>query len=141
MKKRKRKKKHYDVEMIKDFLEHLHWEYTINHFENTTAKGTLNPELVDQLAKYIEKYNTCGLMFALVFDDTGCTKEEKESASAAISEVHAERAKKVIDALKSLDSVFSEAFLCAERPNSLLTRCVKLNEFFEDDDVDESKKE
>ena len=42
----------YDVKMIRDFLDHLIWEVRIGHFENTTAPGTINPELMDQIAKY-----------------------------------------------------------------------------------------
>ena len=39
----------YDVEMIRDFLEHLTWELRVQHFENTAEVGTPNDELVDQL--------------------------------------------------------------------------------------------
>ena len=41
----------YDVEMIRDFLDHLMWELRIVHFENTNPSGTDHNELMSQLAK------------------------------------------------------------------------------------------
>lgn len=33
-------KKTYDLEMIKDFMEHLGWELRIKHFESTHERET-----------------------------------------------------------------------------------------------------
>lgn len=47
--------KGYPVEQIRDFIQHLLWEARIAHFEATNP-GTVNPELVDELAVYSRKY-------------------------------------------------------------------------------------
>ena len=57
--KRTKMKKGYDTEMIEDFLEHYLWETRASLFEQGNAKG-INPELVEQLAKYIKKYGPVG---------------------------------------------------------------------------------
>jgi len=37
-------KKTYDLEMIKDFMEHLGWELRIKHFESTHERGAQSPK-------------------------------------------------------------------------------------------------
>ena len=54
-------RRRYDPEMIEDFLNHLLWEVRIAHHENANRvrqTGKLNPELVDQLGRYFDKYGS-----------------------------------------------------------------------------------
>jgi hypothetical protein len=48
-------KKTYDLEMIKDFMEHLGWELRIKHFESTHERGAQHPKLTEQLRKCMLK--------------------------------------------------------------------------------------
>ena len=114
MKKKKPKKRYikrsYNVEMIKDFLEHLMWELTIADFENRQKdKSKTNPELVDQLYKYIKKWNTNALMAATIISDDLDIEEKK-----AITEMLTQKTKTALDALNELKEVLLEAFECAK---------------------------
>jgi hypothetical protein len=106
-------KRHYDVEMIRDFLENLRWEYAIGHFKNTHS-GSTNAELVEQLAKYIKKWNTNGLKRSVQAGD------EPEEVIRAYHVAAARRCRAVLDSLDSLKPVFEEAFFCAENPEKSL---------------------
>ena len=106
-------KRHYDVEMIQDFLDHLRWEYTINHFENTHS-GSTNPEFVEQFAKYIKKWNTRGLKYALR------AEVEAEEVIRAYRHGAAQRSEAVLEALDFLKPVLEEAFICAKHPEKSL---------------------
>ncbi len=106
----------YNVTMIRDFLDHLAWELRIGHFENTTAPGTINPELADQLAKYMRKYH-CGLLIGDV------TSESRDSEGfAKLRATRAQEREQQLKALESLTSLFDEALLCASRTGSLVFR-------------------
>jgi hypothetical protein len=114
----RRRKGGYDVAMIRDFLDHLAWELRIGHFENTTAPGTINPELAEQLAKYIRKYH-CGLLIGDV------TSESRDSEGfAKLRATRAQEREQQLNALESLTSLFDEALLCASKTGSLVFRQV-----------------
>jgi hypothetical protein len=54
----------YDVRMIRHFVDHLLWELRTSIHERTHS--TVNPELVEQLAKYQKHYGTYLLPIVLV---------------------------------------------------------------------------
>jgi hypothetical protein len=99
--------------MIREFLEHLRWEYSINHFENTSQPGTMNPELGEQLKKYMHKWNTAGLMRAVTARQGSVTEEMAEEFRA----MRVQRAEAVLQALDALRPALEEAFLCASNPD------------------------
>lgn len=117
---RQRPRKHYDVEMIRDFLNHFRLEYAINHFENTHEPETVNPELAEQLGRYMNKYNTCGLMAALALVEDGIPQEVVTKARESVHAARAERAKEVLDALDVLEPFLEEAFICASFPDAFM---------------------
>lgn len=125
--------------MIRDFLDHLLWEYRINHFENTIPdpEKRIHPELCEQLKKYIIKYNTCGLMAATTTVPGDCSEDEIKDAEDIICKAKTDYAQKVIDALQVLESAFEQAFFCASHPNKFLARRITLSNFFDDDATEE----
>ena len=121
----------YDVEMIRDFLDHFRWEYVVNHFENIHELGTINPELVDQLAKYATKYKTRGLMASLELDSEGLSEETVSQATAVLRDIRAGHADLVLAALDALQPFLEEAFACATQPNALLMKQVGVTDVLE----------
>lgn len=116
--------------MIQDFLEHLRWEYAINHFENTHKAGVENPELTEELGRYIKKYNTTGLMAALKLKASGITEEEEREnrAMKSFRVVRAKKAQEVLEALDTLKPYLEEAFECAMcPPNSLMIKEIDIS--------------
>src|SRR5262245_37258191 len=103
--------KRYDVEMIRDFLDHLAWEVRILHYESLNEDDSIHPKLEDQLAKYSRRYNAVllsvteldyeGLPAAMVQRARNCWK-------AAQVRVIAEQ----LQHLEALAGLFNEAFEC-----------------------------
>jgi hypothetical protein len=114
----------YDVDMIRHFLDHLLWEVRVLHFESTAAVGTINPELVEQLAKYSRKYHSKGLLIASeLYDPDGDLAEAQiDRAADYWGKERAEVATEWIAALESLGVLFEEAFLCAAREDALIRK-------------------
>lgn len=124
-KKRRPKKKHgkrcqakkpYDVQMIRDFLEHLRLEYEVKHLENTGAGGATNRELADRLKKYTRKYNTTGLMFTpALHTPEGTPQKDAEKARERLRALLAKCSQEVLEALDVLRPAFEMAFKAASR--------------------------
>jgi hypothetical protein len=105
----------YDVEMIKDFVEHLLWELRTDQFES--SGGAINPELVDMLGKYMTKRQTNQLLMSHV------TKLEPDhEAVRNWNDARRKLRDRQIHALEALQPVFAEALALASGPNV----CVKL---------------
>ena len=131
-KKRRVLKKHYDAEMIRDFLDHLSWELSICHFENTHKKGATNPELIDQLKKYMKKYNTIGLMAAVVVNKEGVPEDVANQAIESFRKAKAESVEQSLRALDLLEPVFEEALTCIAHPEDFMAREIDVEEFLGD---------
>lgn len=117
-------KKYYDVEMIRDFIEHLKWELTINVHENQ-GNEKVNPELVEMLTKYQSKWNTMGLMPALELK--GFTQEngfDIQQATESFKQARAKMCQDALDAFKKLEDVFQDAFDCASHPDMITMKIV-----------------
>jgi hypothetical protein len=111
---RRQKAHHYDVKMIKDFLEHLLWELRTDHFESSST-DTVNPELFETLKKYVTKRQTYQLLMSHV--------TELEPGHEAIRNWNDARRKlrdRQIHALEALLPLFTEALALASRPNSYM---------------------
>ena len=116
VKRKKSPKRHYDVEMIRDFLEHLRWEYATVHFENVHPGGR-NAELQEQLAKYMKKYDSV-LMYAIVSETK---KSVSDEVVARYREKREQQCEAVLKALDMLKPALQEAFTCASKPHTFPT--------------------
>ena len=114
----------YNVPMIRDFIEHLLWELRISIYENTASDPTkTNPELVEQLARCMERRGTHGLLCeAHLLETEQLTPEEIAKASARVRKMTAERRKHELEALESLEGLFEEALLGAANPTERIAR-------------------
>ncbi|HEV8177068.1 MAG TPA: hypothetical protein VGP44_05210 [Gemmatimonadales bacterium] len=121
----------YNVEMIRDFLDHLRWEVQINHFENTAAPGTINDELMAELQRYQVKYNLLGLLPTNALDASGVTEGEADQVFGIWRQVLAQTALEWLEHLEALDGLFKTAFRCIEAGSQPLTQVVKAEDFFE----------
>jgi hypothetical protein len=116
-------KKTYDLEMIKDFMEHLGWELRIKHFESTHERGAHHPELTEQLKKCMLKRNTVGLLYANRIDKGGLEEDKAQEVIETIREASA------MDALDVLEPILEEALECASHPGDFMTRTINLVDF------------
>ena len=101
----------YDVEMIRDFLDHLTWEVRILHYESINEDDSLNPKLEDHLAKYTRRYKAVllaeteldyeGLPAAMVQRARNCWKAARVRATA-----------EQLQHLEALAGLFKEAIEC-----------------------------
>ena len=120
------KRKRYDVEMIRDFLDHLLWEVRINHFENTADVGAINPELVEQLGKYIRKYNGV-LLPATVINREGATEDQAKATELTYRQIMRDKRQEQMEHLESLQELFADALKCASLPASQGIYEIRLN--------------
>jgi len=124
----------YDLEMIRDFLDHLTWEVRILEHE-ATHPGAINPELVDQLSKYQTKRKTVGLLVTSTVSAEAAQADPEKFAVFRILQGKVRACQLAhLDALKSL---FDEAFLVASEPNSLV--CVQTDSL--DDGIEQLKQQ
>ena len=103
--------KRYDVEMIRDFLEHLAWEVRVLHYESINEDDSINSKLEDELAKYSRRYNAVllaiteldyeGLPATMVQRARNCWKAARVRATA-----------EQLQHLEALAGLFKEAFEC-----------------------------
>jgi hypothetical protein len=109
--------------MIRDFFDHLLWELRINHDELQAAQHggqPINPELVDQLEKYIKKRSTSSLLASLFMQDReGATSEEIERNQRACAAAKLRIREEQLAHMEALRALFSEAIECASHPNDI----------------------
>jgi hypothetical protein len=122
-------KKTYDLEMIRDFIEHLGWELRIKHFESTHEAGAHHPELTEQLKKFMVKRNAVGLLYANRIDKAGLPENKAQEVIETIREASAMEAQEALDALDVLEPILEEAFECASRPDEFMARTINLVDF------------
>jgi hypothetical protein len=116
--------KQYDVEMIRDFIEHLRLELRIKHFENVNPGVSINSILVEQLQKYITRWYTAGLLTDTEIAATEFTEEEYKRIMGEFRQANITRCQKALDALDALDDVLYEALKGAANPESLGIRII-----------------
>jgi hypothetical protein len=121
------RKEKYDVGMIRDFLEHLMWELRIAVHENQCEGGRINPELTDQLKKYIQRRDCIGLLEGMKFaDDLG--DAEGLQAMRDLKRVRLWSRIVALDAIETLQVTFEEALRCAERNKEFHIRIFKASD-------------
>jgi hypothetical protein len=103
--------KRYDVEMIRDFLEHLTWELRILHYESINEDDTINPKLEDRLAKYSSRYNAV-LLAETELDYEGLPAAMVQRARNYWKAAQVRATAEQLQHLEALAEVFKEAFEC-----------------------------
>lgn len=111
----------YDVAMIRDFLEHLMWEVRIARAESTHLQSHAHPDLVDALARCMERRDTPALLAAEKIVQDGATDDEMQRAAELLRAGNAKRMLRFLKALIILKPLFDEALTFAER-GSLVVR-------------------
>lgn len=128
-------KRRYDVEMIKDFVEHLTWELRIATYElkqsvksDSVQQGAPNPELIENLMRCQQKRQTVGLLASTSIEDDIGGEEGKEIARQMCASRLRDR-EAALQAIESLSELLEhEVFPCAESPESLLTIVAKTSD-------------
>ena len=109
----------YDVNMIRDFLEHLRWELRTRCVELThelpTSGKIPKDELYEQMEKYTKKWN-CALVRMTTINTDGVPAEEIKAGELKARKLMATQAEQDLSALEHLDRLFEEAFECAAEP-------------------------
>jgi hypothetical protein len=120
--------RHYDVEMIRDFLDHLMWEVRVRHFEYTAAHDTLNPDLCAQLGRYMRKWHCAGLLVgnSIAAKPDDMTAEVYASQIATISAGFLRQATEWLAHLEALNGLFEQALGCASAPNVCFQRIIDM---------------
>ena len=101
----------YDVEMLRDFIEHLEWSLRVDHFELTSCPHALNQELKEQVEKYGRKRRVPRLLsfFSLRKDRPELTDDQMTEAMRKFAECMAERREEQLRHLEALKEVLQEA--------------------------------
>jgi len=101
----------YDVEMLRDFIEHLEWSLRVDHFELTAGPHALNPELIEQVERCGRKRGVPRLLslFSLQRDRPELTDDQMKDAARKLAECMAERREEQLRHLESLKEVLQEA--------------------------------
>lgn len=124
--------KGYDVNMVRDFLDHLLLEVRVQQYENQLAlRGmeagldatSANDEVKakeakiidEQFTHYLKKYE-CALISTNVIDDKGATSEEKDRFVKKLYQLNIARREEQIGHLEALAGLFDEALSCAKYP-------------------------
>jgi hypothetical protein len=102
--------KRYDVEMIRDFLDHLTWEVRILHYESLNEDDSI-PELEEQLAKYSRKYNA-DLLAVTELDYQGLPAAMVQRARHYWKAAQVKATAEQLQHLEALAGLFKEAFEC-----------------------------
>lgn len=105
----------YDTEMIREFLDQLMWELRTAAFEVGSAPGTLNADLLQQLAPYLRRRGSA-LLAINELDPAGVTKEEAEKAVSVLRRRLTASWQAAIELLEALAPIFEEALTAASRP-------------------------
>ena len=113
----------YDVEMIKDFLDHLTWEMRARHLESTGVTQT-NPELVEMLAKHVRKRQTVGLLAV-----TALAEPPRPEILKGWNDAMRRLLERQIHCIESLAKVLDEAMECAKRPKTLVVLVLTPDQF------------
>ena len=123
--------KGYNVEMIRDFLEHLLLEIRVQHFEGLEALQTLTETndieeitkreqpltatTLEQFVKFQDKYQTA-LIAATGIDGKGATKDETRRVAKEVLTANCRRREEQIGHLEALQELIDQALMCAKVP-------------------------
>jgi len=112
----------YDTKMIRDFFDHLMWEWRIMDYENHAKDPSVtNPEFVEMLVKYQRKYNCAGLALGNVLArDEGMEESEYDRAMPILQRRLAGKSEAVLAMLEALTPVMDEALMCGDMASNVL---------------------
>ena len=108
--------KRYDVEMIRDFLDHLKWEVRVLHYESINEDGSINSKLEDELAKYSRRYNAV-LLAETELDYEGLPAAMVQRARNYWKAAQVRATAEQLQHLEALVGLFKEAFECINFSN------------------------
>jgi len=129
---RPRRRRRYDTQMIRDFFEHLLWEWRVHHYENIHPVGATNTELVDQLAKYTGKYpGSPALLVNHRVHHGSLSPEQVEEASRLARQEWSYGSALIITLLERLEPVLEQALACADSGAPAIFRDIDLAEVLE----------
>jgi hypothetical protein len=103
--------KRYDIEMIRDFLEHLAWEVRVLHYESINEDDSINSKLEDELAKYSRRYNAV-LLAITELDYEGLPAAMVQRARNYWKAAQVRATAEQLLHLEALVGLFKEAFEC-----------------------------
>jgi hypothetical protein len=129
--------KGYDVEMIRDFLDHLLLEVRVQHYENlkglqimekhgdvrildASTDEIVSPALVEQVREYLKKYET-QLISVDVINGENATQDEIDIVVEASLGAGKQKRDEQIGHLEALQELFDEALTCAKVPFGVLS--------------------
>jgi hypothetical protein len=106
----------YDVEMLRDFVEHLKWSLRVDHFELTGGPDALNPELMEQVQRCGRKRGVPRLLslFSLKRDRPELTEQQMKEAMRQLAKHMAKKRVEQLRHLEALQEVIEEACAHAE---------------------------
>ena len=104
----------YDVEMIRDFLDHLLLEVRVAHSESTPHATQLNIEQINERKAYADRYDV-NLLPRTRFDGTGVGKDLYESACETLREQFEQKYTRWLRSFEELAELFDDALACAAR--------------------------
>src|SRR6185437_572032 len=123
--------KGYDIEMIRDFLDHLLLELRVQHYENQKLLKTLgstddlntamkvtedvSEKLAMQFVAYQKKYQAV-LLAANVIDGNNATEAESKGVMTAVLQGMQAKRDAQIGHMEALQDLFKEALHCARLP-------------------------
>ena len=102
----------YDVDMIKDFIEHLKWSLRVDHFELKGGPTAVNQELVEQVARYMRKRDIPRLLslFSLTKDKPELADKVMREAMRRFGAYMAEKRTDQLKHLETLEELLKEAY-------------------------------
>jgi hypothetical protein len=121
----------YDVAMIRDFIAQLVTELRVNNYEQTVQPHVVNPELAEEMARWVEKRGTYLTARNLIEGDSELSMEEFQKAAAFYRAYRHRETEEQILQLEALQDLFEEAFFCAERPGQQITNHVNAREWLD----------
>ncbi|MEX2217036.1 MAG: hypothetical protein WD768_23185 [Phycisphaeraceae bacterium] len=99
----------YNLQMIRDFLEHLLWEHRIFNFEHRTRDKTINPELVEVYDRFYKRYGISLIPRNMLKDDVNDSTLWAQAESAYHEGVR-DSSQCAIDALEAAMPFVEAAF-------------------------------
>ncbi len=117
--------RHYDTEMIRDFLNHLTWDLQAQIYHHSHLEEAIPEEIVQNGHRYSQKYDTRALTKLLSGNiDPG----EYPEVVAALHPIWVNHRREQLFQLNNLVALFQEALECAASPYKLLHDVARYND-------------
>ncbi len=129
------KKKPYDMDMIRDFLDHLTLELEIHVREHTDLRGgpgeshRLDHRLTKKLTRFLNKYEVTGFFPCTRVFDKGCTQEQIAKFTDFFDKKEAARATAQLEHLAALKDLFTDALCYGRNTGHVATRDIHTKDY------------